>query len=99
MKYVALLANVLIIVWWLAMLVAMGLVGKRNSVLDVVLSPIAFIGLPVAFISFAVAGLYYGVHILRNKKLTMISRLFWLMSPVLCFFPYIYYWIKYVRDE
>jgi len=99
MKYLALLANVLLIVWGIAMLVAMGLIGKRDSVLDVVLSPIAFIGLPVAFISFAVAGLYYGVHILRNKKLTMISRLFWIMSPVLCSFPYIYYWIKYVREE
>lgn len=98
MKYVALMANIFSVVWLLAMLVSSTTTGKTGIILKAS-GLIALGGLPFAFLSFAVGGIYYGVHILGNKRLTMISKVFWLLSPAFCFVPYFFYWSKYVKDE
>jgi len=89
---------VLFAVWSLAMFVAMGNIGRVGAVLNV-FHWIAWGGFPIAFLAFVVAGVYYGYHVRSNRRLTPISRFFWLLSPAFCFVPYLFYWSKYVKDE
>ena len=97
MKRFVLYVNIYVSIYFFNIITS-ALFAMSDNIAVYVMHTFLLLGLPVMVIGATVIAWYYGLHVLKNKRLGVFKKLLWMFAPLLFFVPYLWYWNKYIKE-